>query len=134
MNVARRLRERIVTGNIRTAILDRAGGDPGNIDFKAFVEAVKQGDAFALEAWEEYLERLAQGVGTVIMFMNPEVILLGTIAIHAGAMLLNPLRERVCTYAWKPSVRACRIEPSTLGTRIGDLSALAVALTAVQAG
>ncbi len=128
MNVANRLRERIVKDKIRTAVLDQAGGDPEKIDFKAFVEAVKRKDAFALEAWSEYIERLAQGVGTVIQFMNPEVIILGTIAIHAGDLLLDPLRKALPEYCWPHGREACRIVPSALGTRIGDLSALAVAI------
>ena len=126
-NVADRLRERIAKDGIRTAILDEAGGDPAAIDFRAFLAAVKIGDALALEFWEEYLERLAQGVGTVMMFFNPQVILMGTIAIHAGEFLLAPLRERVKRYAWAPSTAACRTLPSALEGRIGDLSALAVA-------
>ena len=128
MNVANRLREQIVTRRIRTAILEQAGGDPAKIDFKAFVEAVKLNDPFAVQAWQDYIERLAQGVGTVIMFMNPEVIIMGTIAIHAGELLLAPLKKALPRYAWKPGVEACRILPSALGTRIGDLSALAVAI------
>jgi glucokinase len=131
MNVANRLRDRIVRENIKTSILDQAGGDPERIDFKAFTEAVRQQDPFALEAWNEYIERLAQGVGTVIQFMNPEVIVMGTIAIHAGDLLLNPLRERLPKYAWRYGRDACRIVPSALGPRIGDLSALAVAIRPV---
>jgi glucokinase len=128
MNMANRLRERIVRESIRTAILERAGGDPAKIDFRVFLEAVRGNDAFALEAWHEYVERLAQGVGTVIMFFNPAVIIMGTIAIHAGDFLLEPLRAALPRFAWGPSVESCRILPSALGTRIGDLSAVAVAL------
>ena len=132
MNVAHRLRDAIVAGKIKTAILDLVGGDPEKIDFKAFAEAVRARDVFALEKWAEYIERLAQGVGTVIMFFNPEVIVMGTIAIHAGDLLLAPLRKALTQYAWKPGVDACRIVPSALGTKIGDLSAIAVALSALN--
>ncbi len=134
LNVASRLRERIARENIRTAILDLSGGDPARIDFKVFTEAVRQNDAFALQAWAEYIERLAQGVGTVIMFMNPEVILMGTIAIHAGDLLLKPLQEALPRFTWKQSLAACRILPSALGERIGDLSAIAVAVAGIQSG
>lgn len=133
LNVAHRLRARIVKDRLETAILDEAGGDPEAIDFRAFLAAARKGDAFAREAWEEYLERLAQGVGNVLMFLNPRVILMGTIAIHAGDFLLAPLRERVKKYAWPPSVAACRILPSALEGRIGDLSALAVAAAGLGA-
>ena len=132
LNVANRLREQVVSGRVRTAILDEAGGDPARIDFRTFVAAVRKGDAFARSAWEEYVEALAHGVGTVIMFFNPSVVMLGTIAIHAGDLLLDPLRARVSKYAWRPAVEACRIIPSTLGERIGDLSALAVAADAMS--
>ncbi|HPG00379.1 MAG TPA: ROK family protein [Kiritimatiellia bacterium] len=128
MNVANRLRERIVRDHVRTAILDLADGDPARIDFRIFVDAMKAGDAFAVDAWAEYVERLAQGIGTVIQFMNPEVIVLGTIAIHTGELLLAPVRERLPKYCWRHGREACRIVPSALGTRIGDLSALAVAI------
>ncbi|HBA83733.1 MAG TPA: hypothetical protein DCZ95_06530 [Verrucomicrobia bacterium] len=132
MNVANRLREQIVAQGLRTAILDQAGGDPRKIDFKCFAEAVRLKDPFALHAWEEYIERLAQGVGNVIMFMNPEVIVMGTIAIHAGELLLEPLKKALPRFGWKPAIDACRIVPSALGARIGDLSALAIAATEWQ--
>ena len=133
MNVANRLRERIVTKHVQSAILDCAGGDPAKIDFRAFTEAVRKKDSFALEAWEEYTERLAQGIGTVIQFMNPDVIILGTIAIHAGDLILDPVRQKLKKYAWPYGREACRILPSALGTRIGDLSALAVAIDGLKA-
>ncbi len=132
MNVANRLRDEITADNIHTAILDHAGGDPANIDFRAFREAAIAGDAYALTHWEAYMERLAQGIGTLIMAFNPSLILLGTIAIHAGDFLLEPLQEKVRDYAWADAVLACRIEPSTLGNRIGDLGAIAVATTALD--
>lgn len=134
MNVANRLRERIAEQGIRTAILDRAGGDPAKVDFKAFTDAVRAGDAFAREAWDEYIERLAQGVGTVIQFMNPEVILMGTIAIHAGDLIFPPLHQLLPKYAWRYGRDACVIAASALGSRIGDLSALALAVDGLQHG
>jgi glucokinase len=132
MNVANRLRERIAKEGIRTAILDEAGGDPAKIDFKAFRSAVRKGDTFALTCWDEYLERLAQGFGTVIQFFNPEVIVLGTIGIHAADLILPEMHRRLPRYAWSWGRAACRIQPSALDTKIGDLSALAVAVCAMK--
>jgi len=132
MNVANRLRERIVREQIRTAILDNAGGDPARIDFKAFADAARAGDPFAREYWAEYIERLAQGVGNVIMMFNPEAILMGTIAIHTGDFLLHPLLQALPRYTWLASRESCRIMPSALGARIGDLSALAIAIAGLR--
>ena len=127
-NVADRIRAKIVTEQLASKILDHADGDPDKIDFRCFAQAVDEGDALALSFWEEYLERLAQGIGTVIMFFNPEVIVLGTIGIHLGDRLIQPLHKRLPSYCWNMGREACRIVPSALGPKIGDLSALAVAI------
>ncbi len=131
-NVADRLRAEITGANVRTAILDEAGGDPERIDFAAFARAVRKRDAFAQERWDEYLERLAQGFGAVIQFYNPEVILLGTIGIRAADLIFPELHRRLPRYAWSWGRAACRIEPSSLAEKIGDLSALAVAAQALR--
>ena len=132
LNVANRLRERIAREKPLTAILDEAGGDPAKIDFKCLVAAVRKRDALALEAWDEYIERLAQGFGTIMMMVNPEVIILGTIAIHAGDLIIEPVRQRLHKYAWNHCTEPCRIIASALDTTIGDLSAIAVAVSGIS--
>lgn len=132
MNVANRLRERIVREQVDTEILRAAGGNPAAIDFRALVTAVRRGDRFAMEAFDEYLERLAQGFGILLMSFNPEALILGTIAIHAGDLILEPVRERLPRYAWRHVTESCLILPSALEGRIGDLSAIAVAVCGVR--
>ena len=131
-NVADRIREKIRTGNVRTAILDKAGGQIEKIDFKALADAARAGDPFAVKEWDEYTERMAQGIGNLIMVLNPDLIVLGTIAIYEGDILMPPLREKLRKYVWKWPLGACRIMPSSLGARIGDLAALAVAITGLD--
>jgi glucokinase len=126
-NVADRLRSRIGELGVRTAVLDHAQGDLERVDFACLLQAVREQDAFALQAFEEFTDRLAQGIGVLLMTVNPQVVLLGTIAIHAGELLLEPLRRKLPRYAWAPAVKSCTLAASTLGERIGDLSALAVA-------
>jgi glucokinase len=132
-NVAERLKRRIAAEGIRTAILDHAGGRASQITFRSLTEAVRTGDAFAREQWEDYTERLAQGIGNLIMILNPEVIVLGTIAIKEGELVLRPLRRKLKKYVWDWPRKACRIVPSSLGAQIGELSALAAAVTGLQA-
>ena len=132
LSVANRIRERVASGT-RTTMVEQAGGEPAHIDFKIFLQAVRYGDSLALEFWTEYIERLAQAIGTLIMFYNPEVILMGTIAIHSGNFLLDPVRNAVRRFCWSCSLQACRkIEASSLGLEIGDIAALAVALDGVE--
>ncbi len=132
-SVARRLRERIRAGGLRTAVVDEAGGDPEAIDFAAFLRAVRRGDAFACGEWETFTGHLAHGIGLVLMAYNPGAVVLGTIGIHAGRLLLDPLEAALPRYAWPRSIAACRILPSALGHRIGELGAVAVAAAAAGA-
>ncbi|MBD3334127.1 MAG: ROK family protein [Candidatus Eisenbacteria bacterium] len=133
-NVGLRLQEKIAAGGIRTKVLDFAGGKLEDVGHRALVRAARAGDAFALAEWDDFLDRLAQGIGNLIMILNPEVILLGTMAIHEGDFLLQPLRDRLADYTWEWPRRACRIEAATLGTRIGELASIAVAKVGSEEG
>lgn len=127
LNVAKRVQTDMRNG-IPSAILAHAGGDPAHINMQVILQAVRENDAYAVVLWDEFTERMAQGIGTVIQFFNPEVIIMGTIAIHAGDLLFKPLLEKLPQYAWAHGRNTCTIVPSALGSKIGELSALALAL------
>lgn len=120
--LAKKMEKEIVEKKIKTKILD-----VGEIDAAALVYAVAQQDPYALKVWDEFVLRMAQGIGTVLMNFNPEVLLLGTIAIHAGPLLLKPMQKLLPRFAWKENIEACRIEMSTVGA---ELSGLALAMEA----
>lgn len=126
-NVALRLQRELARNPESTAVLDLAGSLE-QVDFAAFLGAVKVGDPFALRHWEAWCERLAQGIGNLLMILNPEVVLLGTIGIHAGDLLLGELQNRIPAYVHPAAWEACTIAPASLGTEIGDLAALALAV------
>lgn len=125
--LSRKMKAEIQKKGIHTEILAEAKGDIDQIDVGCLIRAVQKKDSYALEIWDEFILRLAQGIGTVLMNFNPEVVILGTIAIHSGELLLNPLRKRLPQFAWKENIQACRIEASSLGDRISELSGLALA-------
>lgn len=130
--LARRMKEEIVKQKIETQVLAEAQGDLEKIDAGCLIEAVKKKDAYALQVWEEFIERLAQGIGVVLMTFNPEVIILGTIAVHSGELLLDPLRRQLSRFAWKEPIEACRIEATALGNSLSELCGLALAKMALK--
>lgn len=130
-SVAEYLKAKIVAGNIRTSMVSKAGGVE-RINIQAFEAAAREGDPFAVAEWDVFTDRVAQGIGALIMVLNPDVVILGTIGIRAGDFVMNPIREKLAKYAWEWPRRACRVVASSLGDRIGDLSALAVAITGVN--
>jgi len=130
-NFADRAREAIVRDAIQTRILEEAGGDPARISMKEICGAVRQGDAYAVGIWAEFIERMAQAVGILLQTLNPQAIVMGTIAIHDGDLFIPQMRERLPEYAWAGSIEACsRIEASAL-KHIGELGAIAIGLDGV---
>ncbi len=129
--VAKLLKDKIVAGNIKTSIVEKAGG-LDSINIQAFEAAAREGDAFAVAEWDQFAERTAQGLGGLIMVLNPDVVILGTIAIHCGDFIMKPIMEKLPKYTWKWPLKTCVIAPSSLGGKIGDLAALGVALTGMK--
>ncbi len=127
-NMARRIRERIRTEGIQTRILDHAGGQIDRIAMPALLAALREKDPFAQEVWDEYVLRMAQGIGILIMTLNPELVVLGTIAIHAGDLLMAPLANLLPRFAWPAPLKTCRIAVSSLGSSMGEYAALAAAM------
>ena len=74
------------------------------------------------------MEHNAQGIGSLMNIFDPEVIVLGTIAVHTGDLFMKPLLEKLPKYTWPQHVNACKILPSKLGRTIGELSGVSVAL------
>ena len=64
----------------------------------------------------------------IIQILNPERIILGTIAVHAGDLILEPIRAAIREYAWKRSADVCEIVPAALGDSAQDLAAIALLL------
>jgi glucokinase len=119
----------LLASGTASLILDEAGGKIEDITVSAIARAAFRGDPMAQEIWDRFIERLAQGVGIVLMCFNPSVIVMGTIAIHLGDQLLEPLRAQLPRFAYPQSLANLQIKPSALGTKIGDLGALAIAIS-----
>ncbi|NRA89843.1 MAG: ROK family protein [Simkaniaceae bacterium] len=128
-SLANRVKEEVSKG-VQTILAN----DVESIDMKVIIEAVKQKDRFALSVWEEYIERLSQGIGILIQTLNPEAIILGTVATHNQDLVMPPLKKALCRYAWKIPLDYCRIEPSALKGEIGMLGALALAIQGLNSG
>lgn len=125
--LAKKMQEEILHDKIKTEILIEAHGKIDQINVECLVKAVQKKDPYALKIWDEFILRLAQGIGTVLMNFNPEVVILGTIAIHSGRLLLDPLKQQLPRFAWKENIHACRIEASSIGDHLSELSGLALA-------
>jgi glucokinase len=90
--------------------------------------AAQARDAVALSILRRAGERLGQALAMLIDVLNPQRIVLGGLAWRMGDALLAPMHKVIAREALPQTLRACEIVPAALGERIGDVSALCVAM------
>jgi glucokinase len=93
------------------------------------VESILSDDADGLNVAREAGRRMGQGMALLIDALNPQVIVLGSLAVAMGERILGPARQVVAEEALPQAAAACEILPSVLGSRIGDVASLMAALT-----
>ena len=124
--VARRRAAAVPTAT--SALLELAGGDPEAIDAETVFAAAAQGDPPATEVLEEMLDRLARGIASAIVVLNPSTVILGGGVSRAGASLLGPLERRIRLLVPVPP----RIVLSRLGDEAVALGGVRLALQEVE--
>ena len=123
--LAERIREDIDAGQA-PEILARAGGDPARVSARLWVEFLRAGDPYALALRAEFLDHLATGLAGVVIGLDPERIVLGTIVERNADLFLDALRARVSERLW-PVHADVRIEAGALGAKLPAYAALCVA-------
>ena len=93
--------------------------------------AARQGDALALRLVDETARLLGVGLANIVQALNPEAIVLGTIATEQGDFFLDRVRRAVRAETWPQLFEVVEILPSPLGSRVGDYAAISVILQAL---
>jgi predicted NBD/HSP70 family sugar kinase len=68
------------------------------------------------------------GLANIVQAINPEVIILGTIATEQGDFFLDRVRQVVRQETWPQMFQVVEILPSPLGSQVGDYGAISVIL------
>ena len=109
-----------------TALLILANGRIEDVKSEHVLAAARTGDALALELVQETAYYMGWGIANLVNILNPDIVLLGTIAVAAGDLLLDPIRETVSKFAMTRPAEAVHIAPAQLGDALGDLAAVAL--------
>ena len=64
------------------------------------------GDALALELVQETAYYMGWGIANLVNILNPDIVLLGTIAVAAGDLLLDPIRGDGLEVGYDPPCRS----------------------------
>ncbi len=97
-------------------------------DAAAILARARAGDSFARHVVEESASWLGRGVAYLIDLLNPEIVVLGSLAVRSGDLLLPVVRRVVDQECLPENAAACEIVPAGLGERLGDVAALSVAI------
>jgi glucokinase len=95
---------------------------------RSLVEAMLRDEPEALAVAAAAGERMGQGLALLIDALNPQLIVLGSLAVALGDRVLGPARAVVAREALPQAAAACAIVPAALRGRIGDIAALMAAL------
>ena len=92
------------------------------------VDAALAGDGDALEVVDESGLWLGAGLAAVVSILNPQLVVVGSLACVLGDRLLAPARAMLARHALPRAVAACEIVPGALGSRLGDVQSLMAAV------
>jgi glucokinase len=93
------------------------------------VAAMLADDPQALDVAAEAGKWMGRGMALLVDTLNPQIIVLGSLAVALGDRVLAPARRALAEEALPQAVAACEVVPAKLGNRIGDVAALMAALT-----
>ncbi len=90
---------------------------------KTVIDAARKADLAAVEAFDEYTTHLANGIITIISFLDPALIVLGGGVSRAGEFLLKPVRRKVEEGKFFKSLPASEVVLAELGNDAGIIGA-----------
>jgi glucokinase len=97
------------------------------------VEALRNGDEVAQHVWQETIEFMAIGIGSIIALLAPQAVILGGgVAAGAGELLLEPLREGLKEHLHIIPIDRVQILGAGLGADSGLYGTLALASDLLQ--
>lgn len=109
---------------------EASGHFPAGTDVRALAAAARDGNAEALRLLDGAAVQVGRQCARLIDLFGLDVIALGTIAVHAGDLLLERIREVAREEALPHLGARCRIDAAALGARLGDVACLSAALRA----
>ena len=99
----------------------------GIVTAQDVADAVLNGDALARRLVRATGRRLGETLAILVDVLNPELIVIGGLAMRFGDDLLQPALAVMSREALPGSAAVCRVVPAALGERVGDIAALCVA-------
>ena len=106
-------------------IYKEAEGNVDNVTAKMVIDCAKEGDNFAKDIFDRYVDHLCTAIISCVTILDPEVIALGGGVSLAGDFLFDPVREQVKKKSFFKVPH--KIIPAQLGNNAGIIGAAMLA-------
>lgn len=121
-----RLAKEKVTTNKDNLIMQLAGNVRENITGPMVTEAAQQGDALAIDTFNEIGFWLGIGINNIINIFNPELVVIGGGMAEAGELVMAPVRRIIAERTLAPNKDIAEVVLAELGNQAGTLGAAAL--------
>ncbi|ODQ96517.1 ROK family protein [Mycolicibacterium holsaticum] len=103
---------------------------PVDADAKELADAAKAGDAIALQAFRRGATAVAAMIASVGAVCDLDLVVIGGGVAKSGALLFDPVREALASYAGLEFLHGLRVVPAELGGEAGLVGAAALVISA----
>jgi glucokinase len=104
---------------------------PAEADAKELAEAANAGDPIALRAFGRGATAVAAMIASVGAVCDLDLVVIGGGVAKSGALLFDPVREKLAVHARLDFIRGLRVLPGELGGEAGLIGAAALAVDGV---
>jgi glucokinase len=116
----------------RKTILNEKVADWHDLTPKDIADAANEGDAVALEVFEETGYYVGLGIASMVNLLNPELVVVGGGVSLAGDLILEPIRRSAKNNAIRTLIETCPIVPAELGDDAGIYGGASLVLDAMD--
>ncbi|MGV0601842.1 ROK family protein, partial [Mycolicibacterium pulveris] len=99
---------------------------------KELADAANAGDAVALRAYRRGATAVAAMIASVAAVCDLDLVVIGGGVAKSGALLFDPVREALASYAGLEFLHGLRVVPAALGSEAGLIGAAALVVTGEQ--
>ena len=114
-------------GRAKESKLFSSQGSLQSINAKQIANLADSGDEFCKSIYADCGRILGRGLSLMIDLLNPQMIVIGSIFARSQNLLWKYAKTEIEAEALRQSAEECRVVPSLLGERLGDIAALTAA-------
>ena len=126
--MTKQFRKAILKKGKQSIISELTGGDLSAIRSGVLAKAIRANDKLTLKIFKKVTKYLGIGIGSIVNFLNPEMIVLGGGVVEAlDDKFLDDIRTAAEKYALPNTLSGVQIVPAKLGDNSAILGAAALA-------